>query len=70
MRTLISGERYWFPLTIPCDGRLINGLFTGQYDRYGNAAIISQEEENVYYGWFISPKILFDEEHKNYALLV
>ena len=66
MRELIAGKRYWFPLTIPCDGRVKSGLFTGQYDRNGNAFIVTKTGDR----WSIPPKNLFDKEHKDNARLV
>lgn len=69
MKTLIVGERYWFPLRTPCDGYVVNGLFTGQYDSQGNAFIITKTG-NVSCGWSVPLNKLFDEEHKDDALLV
>lgn len=66
MKTLIAGKRYWFPLTIPCDGRVKNGLFTGDYDCRGNAVIITKMGSV----WSIPPENLFDKDHKDDALLV
>ena len=69
MKKLIAGKRYWFPLTIPCDGRVENGLFTGDYDCRGNAVIITKMG-SVSCGWSIPPENLFDKDHKDDALLV
>ena len=69
MKALITGKRYWFPLTIPCDGRVENGLFIGKYDSRGNAIIITKIG-SVECGWSIPPDNLFDKDHKSDALLV
>ena len=61
MRELIAGKRYWFPLTIPCDGRVESGLFTGRYDCNGNAYIITKVG-NISCGWSIPLEKLFNKE--------
>ena len=55
---LKKGKRYMWPITIPCDGRMKNGLFTGDYDTIsGNAILITKTGER----WSVPAKncILF-----------
>ena len=40
---LIKGKRYFFPVCIPSDGRIKNGLFTGEYDKRGCAILMTKD---------------------------
>lgn len=42
---LQTGKRYAWPITIPSDGRMKSGLFTGQYAKNGNAILITKTGE-------------------------
>lgn len=39
MVKLEIGKRYRFPITVPSDGREKSALFTGEYDKHGNAIL-------------------------------
>ena len=40
---LIKGKRYEWPICLPFDGRMANGLFTGRYsEKNGNALFLSK----------------------------
>lgn len=43
---LVKGKRYEWPVTIPFDGRKVNGLFTGRYNaKNGNALFLTKKGE-------------------------
>lgn len=42
---LVKGKRYEWTITIPSDGRMVNGLFTGRYKENGNALFLTKKGE-------------------------
>ena len=42
---LIKGKRYEWPVQSPFDGRMKNGLFTGEYAKNGNALFMTKRGE-------------------------
>lgn len=61
MKILKVGKRYEWPMTIPCDVRMKNGLFTGQYTKNGNALLITKNGEE----WSVPEEncVLFDKKN-------
>lgn len=43
-KELVVGKRYQWPDTIP-GGRMLNGLFTGNYDKLGRAVLITRNND-------------------------
>lgn len=42
---LIKGKRYEWPVTLPSDGRYVNGLFTGRFRENGNAVFLTRSNQ-------------------------
>lgn len=49
---LVAGKRYEWPVTVPSDGRMKDGLFTGQYALNGSAIMRTKTGNE----WFVDPK--------------
>ena len=53
MKILKIGKRYEWPMTIPFDGRIKSGLFTGKYnEKNGNAILITNDHQR----WSVPPE--------------